>query len=397
MSAVLQALTSINSVPFNLTNPNVHPTSDPDATEVPVTSLPCKWKAPKKRKQSTMRMSEAVFEKHDYNKPMKRKIKPLEDFDPRPPEFRGKANMLLPDLLEKVKGEQLCVSLLLDPSYRHWDDAPPTTPMQPSSHNIPDSIALQATISAFKESLKVTEYDIQCIEKNTREQRHSPLWHSARRYRITASLFGAVLSRKEKTPPDNLVLRILQPKNFTSAATSYGIAMEPVAVRAYITYQESNGHSNIAVTPCGFHISSTSPFLGASPDGAIYDPSTVAQPFGFLEIKCPYSARDLTPANACALTGFCCALDTANGQLKLKKNHHYFVQVQGQMAIGGRPWCDFVVFTGQGVSVERIFYDEQFWNETLLPKLTSFYDNCVVPEIVSPVHSLGVPIRDLEK
>ena len=47
MSAVLQALTSINSVPFNLTNPNVHPTSDPDATEVPVTSLPCKWKAPK--------------------------------------------------------------------------------------------------------------------------------------------------------------------------------------------------------------------------------------------------------------------------------------------------------------------------------------------------------------
>jgi hypothetical protein len=129
----------------------------------------------------------------------------------------------------------------------------------------------------------------------------------------------------------------------------------------------------------------------------IYDPSTVAQPFGFLEIKCPYSARDLTPANACALTGFCCALDTATGQLKLKKNHHYFVQVQGQMAIGGRPWCDFVVFTGQGVSVERIFYDEQFWNENPFTKLTSFYDNCVVPEIVSSVHSLGVPIRDLEK
>ena len=87
VSAVLQALTSINSVPFNLTNPNVHPTSDLDATEVPVTSLPWKWKAPKKRKQSTMRMSEAVFEKHDYNKPMKRKIKPLEDFDPRPRTF----------------------------------------------------------------------------------------------------------------------------------------------------------------------------------------------------------------------------------------------------------------------------------------------------------------------
>ena len=95
-------LYSIKSVPFILTNPTVHNSSDLDNTEVPVTSLPCMWKAPKIRKQSTMRMSEAVFEKHDYNKPMKQKIKPREDFDPRSPEFRGKANMLLPDLLEKL-------------------------------------------------------------------------------------------------------------------------------------------------------------------------------------------------------------------------------------------------------------------------------------------------------
>ena len=124
VSAVLQALTSIKSVPFN---PTVHHALNPDDTEVSVTSLPCMWKAPKKRKHSTMRMSEAVFEKHDYRKPMKRKTKPLEDFDPRPPEFRGNASMLLPDLLKKVKGEQLCVSLLLDPSFCHWDDTPATT------------------------------------------------------------------------------------------------------------------------------------------------------------------------------------------------------------------------------------------------------------------------------
>ena len=322
-------------------------------------------------------MSEAVFEKHDYSKPMKQKIKPLEDFNPRPPEFRGKANMLIPDLLEKLKGEQLCVSLLLDPSYRHWEDTPTATTLKPSSHNIPDSFSLHANISAFKESLKVTEYEVCCIERNTREQRHSSLWHSVRRYKITASIFGAVLSHKESTPPDKLVLRILQPKNVTSPATSYGIAMEPGAVKAYVTYQESHAHANITVTQCGFHISSTAPFLGASPDGAVYDPSTVAQPFGFLEVKCPFSARDLTLADACALPGFCCALDPTSGQLKLKRNHRYFAQVQGQMVIGGRPWCDFVVYTRQGINVERITYDEEFWNGTLLPKLTSFYDNCV--------------------
>ena len=208
----------------------------------------------------------------------------------------------------------MCISLLLDPSCHRWEDTPAITPpMQPSCDHIPDSVALQATISVFKESLKVIEYEARCIEKNTREQRHSSLWHSVRRYRITASIFGAVLFHKDTTPPDNLVLRILQPKNFTSAATTYGITMEPVVVKAYNYNIPGNSWSfNISVTPCGFHVSSTSPFLGASPDGAIYDPSTVAQPFGFLEVKCSYAARDLTQADACALPGFCCVLDPAN-------------------------------------------------------------------------------------
>ena len=279
VSAVLQALTSIKSVPFNLTNPAVHNFSPLNNSEIPVTSLPCVWKAPKVRKKSTMRMSEAVFEKHDYTKPMKRKIKHLEDFDPRPPEFHGKTHELLLDLLNKLKGEQFCVSLLLDPSACHLD-RPVEATMKRFAHNIPDSSSLGTTISAFKESLNVTEFDARYIERDTREQRNSSLWFSVRRYKITASIFGAILSRKESTPPDNLVLRILQPKNFTSPATSYGIEMEHVAVKAYVTYQERHGHPNITVTKCGFHISNTHPFLGASPDGAVYDPSTAEQPFG---------------------------------------------------------------------------------------------------------------------
>ena len=86
MSAVLHALASVNPTSFNL-KPNIHSAGVTDGDEVPVTSLPCLWKAPRKRKQSTIPMSEAVFQKHDYTKPVKRSIKPVEDFDPRPPEF----------------------------------------------------------------------------------------------------------------------------------------------------------------------------------------------------------------------------------------------------------------------------------------------------------------------
>ena len=83
--------------------------------------------------------------------------------------------------------------------------------------------------------------------------------------------------------------------------------------------------------------------------------------------------------------------------LCLQRNHCYFAQVQGQLAVGLKPWCDFVIYTTKGISVERITFDNEYWTETLLPKLISFYDNCVGPEIVSPIHTLGLPLRDLSK
>ena len=66
-------------------------------------------------------------------------------------------------------------------------------------------------IKAFKQSLAVSEVRAREIERSTRAQRMSPLWFDMRRYRITASVFGAVFSRRPDTPPDKLVMRIIQP------------------------------------------------------------------------------------------------------------------------------------------------------------------------------------------
>ncbi len=125
------------------------------------------------------------------------------------------------------------------------------------------------------------------------------------------------------------------------------------------------------VTASGVIINPTYCFLGASPDGAVYDPFNSMQPYGFLEVKCPYSARNLTPTEACGVNGFYCRLNSV-GQLELKENHNYYAQVQGQMAIGERPWCDFVVFTLKGISIQRIPYNQSYWTSKLLPSLISF-------------------------
>ena len=338
-----------------------------------------------------MKMAEAVFQKHQYDK-RKRVIEPVEHFDPRPVQYRGKANDRLPALLNKIHGQGLCISYLLDPQSRCWTSecAVPSTPEQPSL------ATLKATVVAFKESLHMSDDAISKIERETRDQRLSSLWFSARRYRLTASIFGEVLCRRVDTPPDNLILRIIQPKQFWSVPTEWGIEHEPIAIAEYVDHQHIHGHRNLTVTSSGLVVSATHPFLAASPDGAVYDPSDAQQPLGFLEVKCPYSQRNFTPADACSSPGFCCSLDDSH-KLRLRQNHRYFAQVQGQMAVGQRAWCDFVIYTTKGLSVERIKFDREYWTNTLLPKLEAFYDNCIAPELVSPVYTLGLPLRDLSK
>lgn len=119
----------------------------------------------------------------------------------------------------------------------------------------------------------------------------------------------------------------------------------------------------------------------------------------FWRFKSPYSQRDKTPREACDSPGFCCSCDSTvdEDQISLRKKHPNYCQVQGQMGIGKRPWCDFVIYTSRGISVERIKFNEDFWHYELLPKLVEFYNNCLAPEIVSPMHVLGLPIRDLRK
>ena len=121
------------------------------------------------------------------------------------------------------------------------------------------------------------------------QKRNSTGSYNVRHYRLTASMFGNVLRRKSNAPPDSLVLSILQPKLFASAAADWGIHQESTAIHQYIKYQQSHGRPESTVAPCGFHISEAHPFLGAAPDSAVFNAFNAEEPFGFLETKYPYA------------------------------------------------------------------------------------------------------------
>ena len=111
VSALLHAVVAATFTKFT-----IRPTSSASNSEedLLVTSYPCQRKVPKKRKQSTLCFTDSVFEKHVYGKVKRRRLEPLEDFDPRPDKFKGTAKNSLPALLNDLRGEELCISLLLD-------------------------------------------------------------------------------------------------------------------------------------------------------------------------------------------------------------------------------------------------------------------------------------------
>ena len=277
------------------------------------------------------------------------------------------------------------LSVLLDPTC--W------------SKKDPDKFLSDAEVCQKVEELKlqmsVTLEERTLMEASTRGQSVNDEWYKAREHRITASVFGDVLSRKPSTKPDVLVTRIIRKgRDLDTPALRYGREMEEVALQAYTSKMNGNGHPGLSVERCGFFISLAHPFLGGSPDAIINDP-TFPDPIGFAEVKCTFKYRSLTPEEASTKPDFCCAND--DGQPRLKKKHKYFAQVQGQMAIGRKQWCDFIIYTEKGLSVERIPFSEEFWVGEALPKLVEFFECCVGPEIVDPISKYGKPMRDLRE
>ena len=228
-----------------------------------------------------MPISKAVFQKHVYNRQRKHELNPIEDFDPRPVELRGKSMEHLKTFLGKVRGQGLGVSLLFDEDCRCWS----STMQQPLTPVLPTNYELKERVEEFKKSLCMAPHQLREIEQSTREQSQSSLWYSVRRYRITASYFGSIFRRKPTTPPQSLVLQIIGAKPFTSMATEWGKNNESIALERYKHFQHDFGHHGLYCCPSGFVISEKYPFLGASPDAVVYDPTDV-NPFGLAEIKC---------------------------------------------------------------------------------------------------------------
>lgn len=144
-------------------------------------------------------------------------------------------------------------------------------------------------------------------------------WHKARAGTITASAVENIMSPGMRSTYVNKMLAEMltgEPSPFIVSAEAResiqrGIDFEDQARERYIK------ETGDKVTEVGFIYSDETRRVGCSPDGLVDDD-------GLIEIKCPNSATHI---------GY-----LRSGEAPKK----YFLQMQHQMYVTGRAWCDFV-------------------------------------------------------
>ncbi|KAL9963241.1 hypothetical protein ACROYT_G032421 [Oculina patagonica] len=162
---------------------------------------------------------------------------------------------------------------------------------------------------------------------------------------------------------------------FNTEATKWGCQHERTAREAYCKYQKER-HDNFSVTDSGLFLSTDHPYLGASPDGLVHCKCCGA---GACEIKCPFCHKNDDIATATKDKNFCLE-QTPTGGHQLKRSHQYYYQVQLQLLCSTLKYIDFVVWTQNGLFIERIFPDKTFWNQNVPKRKEVMSHNFVIVE-----------------
>jgi YqaJ-like viral recombinase domain len=155
---------------------------------------------------------------------------------------------------------------------------------------------------------------------------------------------------------------------FNSKATDYGRRNESIARRQY------EGHLGVKVQPTGLTLMPNLHYIGATADGIVNSTA--------IEIKCPFRAQGMT-IDELIESGYEHVEKLDSGNLVLKKSSPYFCQVQGEMAIKGCELCHFILWTPTDLEIISVPFDHTYWSNELLPKLQTFFNNYVRPELIT--------------
>ena len=215
----------------------------------------------------------------------------------------------------------------------------------------------------------VSDAQVDFVMEQTKAQSKSKLWFTMRAGRVTASGFHAACHTRIEKPAMSLLRAICSPNDqcFSSAATDWGKSNEAIARDAYVTSQHAQ-HSDFDCSDCGLFLNTQYPMFGATPDGLV---NCTCCGVGVVEVKCPITLRD---GNMSSLDWMVIESD---GKFRLRKTHRHYYQVQMQLFVTNREYCDFVVWSPEMLYIERIVPDSVWWAEKSKQGML-FHAKCVM-------------------
>nr|XP_022307471.1 uncharacterized protein LOC111113467 [Crassostrea virginica] len=79
-------------------------------------------------------------------------------------------------------------------------------------------------------------------------------------------------------------------------------------------------------------------------------------------------------------------LQTVNNNLELRRTHQYYYQVQCQLLVTMKEFCDFVVWTNEDMLIERVVRDTTLCEE-ITRKCEEFFKAAILPELIGKLYS----------
>eukprot|EP00795_Rhopilema_esculentum_P007412 gene7412-13168_t len=152
-------------------------------------------------------------------------------------EKAGKANLLA----QTLKGNEFKPCDFFEHSGNPAQESAPSSNFMEMSYDIfknmhaemDSSLFAKATSASIAHNVGVTLQDIKVIEKETRKQASSHRWFLERSKRLTSSLFGRILRRRENVFPKSILDQIAKRRDGTgpnTAGLQWGIEKEKVAL-----------------------------------------------------------------------------------------------------------------------------------------------------------------------
>tara|TARA_R110000868_G_scaffold204368_1_gene452442 strand:+ start:269 stop:868 length:600 start_codon:yes stop_codon:yes gene_type:complete len=192
-------------------------------------------------------------------------------------------------------------------------------------------------------------------------------WLALRAGKVTASRVSDVMAKTTTAAYQNYMADLIaerltgqKAESFTNAAMQWGVDKEP---QARVEYEIKTG---LLVEQVAFVEHPTIQMFGCSPDGYVGDD-------GLIEIKCPntsthidYIRQDKAPTK-------------------------YVNQMQCQMAVTGRKWCDFVSFDPRLPEKLQLFIVRLDRDDKYISKMES-----VVQEFLNEVTSAVIGLKERE-